>query len=55
MTSGLKTEVDLSVGQVQTTGNPLDVVNGDGYFVVRTEGGLPIQGEATSGLIEQVS
>ena len=35
VTSGLKTEVDLSVGQVQTTGNPLDVaINGDGYFVI---------------------
>lgn len=35
VTSGLKTEVDLSVGQVQTTGNPLDVaINGEGYFAI---------------------
>jgi flagellar basal-body rod protein FlgF len=42
VTSGLKTEVDLSVGQVQTTGNPLDVaINGEGYFVIEDgEGGL---------------
>ena len=42
VTSGLKTEVDLSVGQVQTTGNPLDVaINGEGYFVIEDgQGGL---------------
>jgi flagellar basal-body rod protein FlgF len=42
VTSGLKTEVDLSLGQVQTTGNPLDVaINGEGYFVIEDgEGGL---------------
>ena len=42
VTSGLKTEVDLSIGQVQTTGNPLDVaINGEGYFVIEDgQGGL---------------
>jgi flagellar basal-body rod protein FlgF len=42
VTSGLKTEVDLSVGQVQTTGNSLDVaINGEGYFVIEDgQGGL---------------
>jgi len=42
VTSGLKTEVDLSVGQVQTTGNQLDVaINGEGYFVIEDgQGGL---------------
>jgi len=42
VTSGLKNEVDLSVGQVQTTGNPLDVaINGEGYFVIEDgEGAL---------------
>ena len=33
--SGLESDVDLSIGQVQTTGNPLDVaINGEGYFVI---------------------
>ena len=42
ITSGLKIEADLSVGQVQTTGNPLDVaINGEGYFVIQDDtGGL---------------
>ena len=40
VTSGLKAEVDLSVGQMQTTGNPLDVaINGEGYFVIEDAGG----------------
>ena len=40
VTSGLQAAVDLSVGQIQTTGNPLDVaINGEGYFVIEDAGG----------------
>lgn len=38
--SGLQPGVDLSVGQMQTSGNPLDVaINGEGYFVIEDAAG----------------